>query len=75
MRDGVNMAKMGIPAVALVTEEFWPQGDFVAESLGMPDIPRVKLPHPVAGTGKANLKKVAEAIAPAVIKALEAASD
>ena len=69
------MAKMGIPAVALVTEEFWPQGDFVAESLGMPDIPRVKLPHPVAGTGQANLKKVAEAIAPAVIKALEAASD
>ena len=75
MRDGVNIAKLGIPAVALVTEEFWPQGDFVAASLGMPDVPRVKLPHPVAGTGKANMQKVAEEIAPAVIRALEAACD
>lgn len=72
MRDGVNIAKLGIPAVALVTEEFWPQGDFVAESLGMPDVPRVRLPHPVAGTGVKNMKKVAEEVAPAVIKALEA---
>lgn len=63
---------MGIPAVALVTEEFWPQGDFVAESLGMPDVPRVRLPHPVAGTGVKNMKKVAAEVAPAVIKALEA---
>lgn len=72
MRDGVNIAKLGIPAVALVTEEFWPQGDFVAESLGMPDVPRVRLPHPVAGTGVKNMKKVAVEVAPAVIKALEA---
>ena len=75
MRDGVNIAKLGIPAVALVTEEFWPQGDFVAASLGMPDIPRIKLPHPVAGTGKVNMQKVAAEIAPQVISALEAASD
>jgi hypothetical protein len=71
VRDGVNLAKLGIPAVALVTEEFWPQGDFVAKSLGMPDIPRVKLPHPVAGTGKANMKNIAKQVAPLVIKALE----
>ena len=75
MRDGINIAKLGIPAVALVTEEFWPQGDFVAESLGMPDVPRIQLPHPVAGSGKANMQKVAEKIAPQVIRALEAASD
>ena len=72
MRDGVNIAKLGIPAVALVTEEFWPQGDFVAVSLGMPDVPRVRLPHPVAGTGVKNMKKIAAEVAPEVIKALEA---
>ena len=72
MRDGVNIAKLGIPAVALVTEEFWPQGDFVAESLGMPDVPRVRLPHPVAGTGVKNMNKIAAEVAPEVIKALEA---
>jgi hypothetical protein len=48
--------------VALVTEDFWPQGDFTARSLGMPDAPRVQLPHPVAGTGKANLQQVAEQV-------------
>ena len=71
MRDGINLAKLGIPAVALVTEEFWPQGDFVAESLGMPEIPKVKLPHPIAGTGTENIRQIARQIAPAVIHALE----
>lgn len=60
MRDGVNIAKLGIPSVALVTEDFWPQGDFVAQSLGMPDVPRVQLPHPVAGTGEARMAQVAD---------------
>jgi len=59
VRDGVNLARLGIPAVALVTEDFWPQGNFVAQSLGMPDIPRVQLPHPLAGTGEENLRRVA----------------
>ena len=61
---------MGIPAVALVTDEFWPQGDFMAASLGMPDIPRIRLPHPVAGTGTGNLRKVAEEITPEILTAL-----
>ena len=60
MRDGVKLARKGMPAVSLVTEEFWPQGDFVARSLGMPDIPRVRLPHPIAGTGESNIGNVAE---------------
>ena len=70
MRDGINLARLGIPTVALVTEDFWPQGDFIAKSFGMSDIPRVRLPHPVAGTGSANLRKVAEEIAPQVLAAL-----
>ncbi len=68
MRDGINLARLGIPAVALVTEDFWPQGDFVAKSLGMPDIPRVQLPHPLAGTGAENLRVVAEQIVPTLIR-------
>ena len=73
MRDGINLARLGIPAVALVTEDFWPQGDFVAQSLGMPDAPRVKLPHPVAGTGEANLQRVADIVVDEIIQALAAA--
>lgn len=75
MRDGIAAARLGLPSVALVTEEFWPQGDFVAQSLGMPGVPRVKLPHPVAGTGAVNMREVADAIAPLVIRALEATDD
>ena len=59
MRDGVKIARSGMPVVSLVTEEFWPQGNFVAQSLGMPDVPRVKLPHPIAGTGDANIGRIA----------------
>ena len=73
MRDGINLARLGMPAVALVTEDFWPQGDFVAQSLGMPDAPRVKLPHPVAGTGEANLQRVADIVVDEIIQALAAA--
>ena len=51
-----------MPVISLVTEEFWAQGNFVAQSLGMPDVPRVQLPHPIAGTGEANISRVAENI-------------
>jgi hypothetical protein len=70
VRDGINIARRGLPAVALVTEEFWPQGNFIAASLGMPDVPRVRLPHPVAGSGEDNLRRVAQAVAPAILDAL-----
>ena len=70
MRDGINIARLGIPTVALVTEEFWPQGDFVARSLGMPDAPRVCLPHPVAGSGEANMLRIAEQTVDQVIERL-----
>ena len=62
MRDGVKIARNGMPVISLVTEEFWAQGNFVAQSLGMPDVPRVQLPHPIAGTGEANISRVAENI-------------
>lgn len=74
MRDGINLAKLGIPSVALVTDEFWAQGDFVAGSLGMPDAPRLRIPHPIAGSGVGNMRKVAGDIAAQVIAALEANS-
>ncbi len=72
MRDGIAAAQNGLPALAFVTEDFWPQGDFVAKSEGMPEIPRVKLPHPVAGSGVAALEAVAEEVADEVIERLTA---
>jgi hypothetical protein len=61
VRDGIFAARAGIPAVAIITEEFVVQGEFVAKAVGMPAIPRVVIEHPVAGTGRANLTRVAAA--------------
>lgn len=70
MRDGIEAARRGLPAVALVTEQFWLQGDSVAASAGMPDVPRLRLPHPVAGTGHDAMGQVADRIAPRVVGVL-----
>lgn len=67
-------ATAGLPAVSLVTEEFWPQGDFVAQAFGMPTIPRVQLPHPIAGSGTASMRIVAEKVVPEIVAALEASA-
>jgi hypothetical protein len=64
------MAKRGKPTVALVTEQFWRQGDFVAAAAGMPDIPRHQLPHPVAGTGKDALSALANDVVDELIARL-----
>lgn len=61
--------------MALVTEDYWPQGDFVAKSLGMPDVPRVKLPHPVAGTGEANLSRIAEQVVDDIVSKFKSSGD
>ena len=70
MRDGIEVARRGGAAVALVAEVFWPQGDSVAASAGMPDIPRLRLPHPVAGSGHAVMGEVAASIAARVVAVL-----
>ena len=72
MRDGIALAHRGIPALAFVTTDFWPQGDFVARAAGMPDIPRLQLPHPVAGTGVAALRALAERVSGDVLARLGA---
>jgi hypothetical protein len=70
VRDGIEIARRGKAAVALVTDVFWPQGDSVAASAGMPDIPRLRLPHPVAGSGHAAMAEVAASIVARVVAVL-----
>jgi hypothetical protein len=57
--------------VALVTDVFVPQADFVATAAGMPDIPRVVMAHPVAGSGDAAMAGTAARIAPEIIACLQ----
>jgi len=71
VRDGYNIAKRGMPVVSLITEDFWGQGTFVAKSLGMPDIPRVKLPHPVAGLGEIKIAAIANSVVETILDSFE----
>jgi hypothetical protein len=70
VRDGIELAHRGLAVVALVTEPFWPQGDLIALSNGMPDVPRVRLPHPVAGTSNDAMTILADQIAPRLVAVL-----
>lgn len=70
MRDGVFAARAGLPAVAIITEEFVTQGEFVAKAIGMPAIPRVVIEHPVSGSGSANIDRVAAEVTPRLLRAL-----
>lgn len=72
MRDGIELARRDRAVVALVTEAFWLQGDQVARSNRMPDVPRLRLPHPVAGTGAAAMAELAARLAPRIAGVLRA---
>ena len=75
MRDGIELARRDRAVVALVTEPFWPQGDLIALSNGMPDVPRLRLPHPVSGSGNEAMARVAETLAPRIIAVLRGEAD
>jgi len=63
-----------LPSVALVTEKFWPQGEYVAKVAGMPDLPRVQLPHPVAGSSPEQMDAIAARVAEPIVIALRGAT-
>jgi hypothetical protein len=71
VRDAVNIARSGIPAVALISEKFLEPAQSVARSVGLPDIPRTKLPHPVAGSGLIRIEAIAESVVDEIIAAWE----
>ena len=56
--------------VALVSEPFWQQGELIALSNGMPDVPRLRLPHPVAGSGADAMAALAAKLAPRIVAVL-----
>jgi hypothetical protein len=74
VRDGIKLARRGLPAVTLVTDDFLEQGNFVARSVGMPAIPRIRLPHPVAGTGRDAMANIARGVRPEIVAAFKSAT-
>ncbi len=54
-----------------MTSKFRVQGDFVARAEGMPDIPRVEVPHPVAGSGADAMMATAAQVCAEIIGRLQ----
>ena len=70
VQDGILLARAGVPVVLMVTQRFREEAAFLARALGIPDVPFVFLPHPVAGREAEFHKALAEAVAPAVVSAM-----
>jgi hypothetical protein len=70
-RDAVAFHERGIPCVVIVCDIFWDYFHWMGESMGLKDIPRVKIPFPLSGTGDDNQIKWAGDIAPLVVQELE----
>jgi len=71
VRDAVRLARLGVPAVALVSEKFATSAGFVARSVGLPDIPRGRLPHPISGTGAVRIQEIANFVIDQVLSSWE----
>jgi hypothetical protein len=70
MRDATMIAKTGRPAVALITSPFWEVSKDLARGYGVPDVPRLQLPYPIAGSGRSGMRALAARIAPEVMALL-----
>jgi hypothetical protein len=70
VRDGIELARRDRAVVALVSEPFWQQGELIALSNGMPDVPRLRLPHPVAGSGAEAMAGLAATLVPRIVAVL-----
>lgn len=71
MRDGIELARDGLPVVVVVTQDFEDQAHFVAKALGMEGVPIVTVPHPMAGRGADFLQEVARDSAKQVVGLLQ----
>jgi hypothetical protein len=70
VRDGVALARAGVPVAVLVTKKFRDEAAFMARAGGLPDTPFVFLPHPIAGREAAYHRAVAAAISGSIVEAL-----
>jgi hypothetical protein len=71
VRDAVNIARAGVPSIALVSEKFQAPAQSVARSVGLPGIPRARLPHPVSGTGATRIQEIADLVIEQIVSAWE----
>ena len=70
MLDAILFERLGIPAIAVVTEPFRPTGQAMATSWGMPGYRFLQVPHPIANLDDKELDERADRLVEEVLKLL-----
>lgn len=68
VHDGIEMEKMGIPAIAVCTEAFLPGLDALSKMRGMPDYKFAVVPHPLGVLFDDELRGRAALAAPQIVQ-------
>ncbi len=72
MHDTVYFETQGIPSVFVLTDEFDGAAQTQADALGLPDVRRVFVPHPMQDRTDDEMHARAEAVVEQLIEALTA---
>jgi hypothetical protein len=72
IRDAVELELMGVPTAVIVSEWFEPLGHMEADSLGLPGLPLLVVPHPIANRPAEELVEIGRALADRAIAGLAA---
>lgn len=64
------MEKLNKPTVTICTDRFRSVAEVASRSLGMPGLPLVFVPHPLAGLKAAEVQGKADAVLDQIIQAL-----
>ncbi|MXY87543.1 MAG: hypothetical protein F4Y92_01600 [Dehalococcoidia bacterium] len=70
MHDTTWLEINGIPSVFIASDEFVEAAEAQAESLGLPEVRRLFVPHPIQDANDDEMRKKADAIVDDVIAAL-----
>ncbi len=70
MHDTVSFEIQGIPSVFLASTEFVEAATAQAEALGLPDVKRLFVPHPIQDATDAEMRMKAEAVFDSILGSL-----
>lgn len=70
MHDAVYFETQGIPSVFVMTSEFTGAAQTQADALGLPDVRRVVVPHPMQDRTDEEMHAKAEAVVEELLEAL-----
>ena len=70
MLDGILLERRGIPAAAICTDVFVPNGQAIAAAHGAPAYPFTLVRHPLASASQEELAREAKKVLPEVLRLL-----